>query len=122
MKWKSDIDELVTLPNGAPLPMVILCSKCDLDEIKEKLNHDILDKFCNENGIYQWFETSAKSNLNIEISIQYLVKKILKYEDLFPKQMFYLHVAENGNKDVMKELLALTDIDLNIVDEVILLF
>ena len=35
-----------------------------------------MDKYCEENGFDKWFETSAKENINIETSIQYLIGEV----------------------------------------------
>lgn len=75
-KWRDDINEKVELPNGKPIPMILLANKCDLPDIiidKEKMS-----KFAKDNGFLGWFETSAKENTNIDKSIDYLVDEILK--------------------------------------------
>ncbi|XP_042317082.1 ras-related protein Rab-38 isoform X3 [Sceloporus undulatus] len=59
-KWKEDLDTKLTLPNGKPVPTVLLANKCD--QSKEVLvNNGIkMEQFCQENGFVGWFETSAK--------------------------------------------------------------
>uniref|UniRef100_A0ACB8FFI4 Ras- protein Rab-38 n=1 Tax=Sphaerodactylus townsendi TaxID=933632 RepID=A0ACB8FFI4_9SAUR len=59
-KWKEDLDTKLSLPNGNPVPTVLLANKCD--QGKEPLvNNGIkMEQFCAENGFVGWFETSAK--------------------------------------------------------------
>ena len=33
-KWKAEVDAKVTLPNGEPLPVVLLANKCDRDDAR----------------------------------------------------------------------------------------
>ena len=85
MQWKSEIDNKVKLPNGEPLPVMLLANKCDkTDDIK--INKEDINKFCEKHGFVGWYETSAKTNHNIEESINGLVKSILKHEDAFEAQ------------------------------------
>ncbi len=35
-----------------------------------------MDEFCRENGFAKWFETSAKTNINIETSFEFLVSEV----------------------------------------------
>lgn len=77
LKWKREIDSKVTLPNGKPLPVVLLANKCDLPDTA--VHRDMLDNFCREHGFVGWFETSAKTNHNIEESVRGLVAAILSH-------------------------------------------
>lgn len=77
LKWKREIDSKVTLPNGKPLPVVLLANKCDLPEAR--VAREQLDGFCKEHGFIGWYETSAKTNHNIEESIRGLVSSILSH-------------------------------------------
>ncbi|CAF1426675.1 unnamed protein product, partial [Didymodactylos carnosus] len=81
MKWKTDLDIKVQLPDGNPVPCVLLANKCDL--AKEGLVNDEtkMDEFCREKGFCKWFETSAKENINIEASAKYLIDEIMKHQD-----------------------------------------
>lgn len=83
-KWKEEIDSKVRLPNGEPLPVILLGNKCDLDEAS--IDKAKLDEFCKENGFLGWFDTSAKLNTNIDKSARFLVDQILVHEDIFVKK------------------------------------
>ncbi|XP_068736155.1 ras-related protein Rab-32-like isoform X2 [Montipora capricornis] len=76
-KWKNDLDNKVMLPNGSPVPVVLLANKCD--QAKEGLvnNASQMDEYCSDKGFLGWFETSAKEDINISDAAQYLVTKDL---------------------------------------------
>lgn len=80
-QWKREIDNKVTLPNGSPLPVVLLANKCDLPDTR--VDKEQLDAFCKEHGFLGWFETSARANTNIEESVKGLVSNILAHPDAF---------------------------------------
>jgi Ras-related protein Rab-32 len=84
LQWKREIDSKVTLPNGKPLPVVLLANKCDLPEAV--VRREMLDDFCKEHGFTAWYETSAKNNVNIEESVRGLVAAILSHPDAFEAQ------------------------------------
>ena len=46
------------MPNGKPLPVVLLANKCDIEGVE--IDADELNRFCTEHGFITWFETSAK--------------------------------------------------------------
>uniref|UniRef100_A0A2P2IC37 Ras-related protein Rab n=2 Tax=Hirondellea gigas TaxID=1518452 RepID=A0A2P2IC37_9CRUS len=79
-KWKNDLDTKVTLPNGSPIPTVLLANKCD--QPKEGLVNSParMDDYCREGGYAGWFETSAKENINIDEATKFLVSQILSNE------------------------------------------
>jgi Ras-related protein Rab-32 len=76
VKWKQDLDSKVQLPDGSPIPCVLLANKCD--QQKEGLvNSSIkMDEYCKEKTFAGWFETSAKENINIEEAARFLVNKV----------------------------------------------
>jgi len=74
-RWKEDIDNKVRLPNGDPLPVVLLANKCDL--VKTPLSEEVMNDYCKENGFLAWFATSAKENINIDDSVNFLVENII---------------------------------------------
>jgi hypothetical protein len=71
----------VTLPNGQPLPVILLANKADLPD--SQFDKAQLDAFCKEHGFICWMETSAKANLNIEEAVKGLVTNILSHTDAF---------------------------------------
>ena len=65
LKWKREIDEKVELEDGSRIPVLLLGNKCDL-EASEVPTSD-LDQFCLDHNFVSWFETSAKSDINIQV-------------------------------------------------------
>ena len=58
--------------NGAGFEKILIGNKCDL-EGKREVSKDMLDKFGNKKKI-KTFETSAKTNINVTDSFDYLAK------------------------------------------------
>ncbi|XP_053160699.1 ras-related protein Rab-38 isoform X3 [Hemicordylus capensis] len=79
-KWKEDLDTKLTLPNGKPVPTVLLANKCDQGKEVLVNNGFKMEQFCQENGFVGWFETSAKENINIDEASRCLVKHIIASE------------------------------------------
>ncbi|XP_007892687.1 ras-related protein Rab-32 [Callorhinchus milii] len=82
LKWKNDLDSKVKLPNGNPVPAVLLANKCDQKQEAMAHNHSEMDQYCKENGFVGWFETSAKEDENIEEAARFLVGNILASDHL----------------------------------------
>lgn len=80
--WKSDLDSKVVLPDGSPIPCVLLANKCD--QPKEGLVNypNKMNEYCHQNGFTAWFETSAKIDKNIDEAAKALVEKILLMDSL----------------------------------------
>lgn len=79
--WKADLDNKVLLPNGKPIPAVLLANKCDLANEGFLGNINQLDDYCREKGFHAWFETSAKENVGIDEAARCLVAKILENDE-----------------------------------------
>ncbi|XP_032882007.1 ras-related protein Rab-32 isoform X2 [Amblyraja radiata] len=60
LKWKSDMDKNVKLPDGKPIPAVLLANKCDQQWDGVENNKAMMDHYCRDNGFVAWFQTSAK--------------------------------------------------------------
>ena len=87
-RWKNEIDKYVTISNTEiPIPIILLANKIDLvsspDNIRKKTPEE-MDQFCTDNGFVDWFEVSAKDNLNIDNAFNTLITEILKYEEHLP--------------------------------------
>lgn len=82
-KWKDEIDSKITLPNGQPLPVLLLGNKSDLEEAN--IDQTQLDVFCQQQGFVGWLDTSAKTNKNIDKAAKLLVTKILEHQDVLNK-------------------------------------
>ena len=80
-KWKGEIDAKVTLPNGKPLPVLLVGNKCDIEGAE--VDEGMLDTYCEQYGFVGWFATSAKANVNIEQAAVKLVTTILSHNDIF---------------------------------------
>ncbi|XP_069462795.1 ras-related protein Rab-32 [Ambystoma mexicanum] len=86
MKWKQDLDSKVYLPNGNPIPTILLANKCDQAKETHYQSPSQMDTFCKENGFVGWFETSAKDNINIDEASRSLVENILANCKTFPTE------------------------------------
>ncbi|XP_059483117.1 ras-related protein Rab-32B-like isoform X3 [Neocloeon triangulifer] len=75
-KWIQDIREKVTMPDGSPIPIVLLANKSDLTE--GIIQTDVISRYCREYAIGAWFITSAKDNVNIDEAMGYLVEQVLE--------------------------------------------
>lgn len=82
IKWKQDLDSKVQLPDGSPIPCILLANKCDQTKQGIANNSSKIDEYVKEYGFAGWFETSAKDNINIEEASNALVNKILQNDKL----------------------------------------
>ncbi|XP_076631588.1 RAS oncogene family member Rab32 isoform X1 [Colletes latitarsis] len=90
VKWKQDLDSKVQLPDGSPIPCVLLANKCDQEKEGLVNSPAKMDDYCKEKNFAGWFETSAKENINIEKATRFLVNKILQNDQL---------IKDIGSKD-----------------------
>ena len=80
-KWKNDLDTKVLLPDGRPIPCVLLGNKCDQSAANDKFkNNKEMDTFCKEKGFAGYFATSAKDNQNVEESAKFMIEKVIENE------------------------------------------
>lgn len=85
VKWKQDLDEKVTLPEGSPLPCILLANK--YDELKTKKGITMptdLDSYVKLYRYLGWFMTSAKENINLDRTFMTLAKALLSAKSFFP--------------------------------------
>jgi Ras-related protein Rab-32 len=74
-KWRDDINDKVTMPDGKPIPMILLANKCDIKDVT--IDREKLNAFAKENGFVGWFETSSKDAINVERAFNTLIEQIL---------------------------------------------
>nr|CAH7742055.1 unnamed protein product [Callosobruchus chinensis] len=79
LNWKSDLDSKVQLPDGSPIPCVLLANKCDQPGEGIVNNPSKMDEYCQDNGFSAWFKTSARDNINIDEAARGLVEKVSKF-------------------------------------------
>ena len=77
-KWKNDLDSKVQLPDGSPIPCVLLANKCDQSKEGIVTNQSQMEEYCRDRGFVTWYETSAKENVNIDEAARCLVTKMLE--------------------------------------------
>ncbi|XP_067901856.1 ras-related protein Rab-32a [Heterodontus francisci] len=82
VKWKNDLDSKVKLPNGKPIPAVLLANKCDQQWDGLENSPAMMDRYCEDNGFIAWFQTSAKENINIDEATRFLVENILATDSI----------------------------------------
>ena len=77
-KWKADLDTKVLLPDGRPIPCLLVGNKCD-EPASEAIfsNEEAMEDYCKEKGFAGFFATSAKENTNVEEMAQFLLQKII---------------------------------------------
>jgi Ras-related protein Rab-32 len=76
-RWKNDLDSKVQLPDGSPVPCVLLGNKCDQLKDSPGCHDKDMEAYCKEKGYIAWFETSAKDNINIDESARFLIDKVI---------------------------------------------
>eukprot|EP00753_Platysulcus_tardus_P001122 PLAT11078.2.p1 GENE.PLAT11078.2~~PLAT11078.2.p1 ORF type:complete len:254 (+),score=92.07 PLAT11078.2:14-775(+) len=80
-QWKNELDSKVCLPNGKPLPILLVGNKSDLPSAE--YDSEFLNEFCEEHNFISWIDTSAKTGKNVKKAATTLVRSILAHEDLF---------------------------------------
>lgn len=78
-KWKRDLDAKCSMPDGSPVPCLLLANKCDLRE--RHVTIDEIEDMYNELNFIGWTETSAKVDTMVKDSVKYLIDTMLKYEE-----------------------------------------
>ena len=78
MRWKGSVDEVATFLDGGKLPCLLVENKADLLEDDNAEKNPELEEFGNSNGFCGSFRTSAKTGLNINESMEYLIKNIIQ--------------------------------------------
>jgi len=81
IEWKKDIDHKVFLPDGNPIPCLLVAHKCDLLGGPGDINEKRLDKICSEHGFIGWTAASAKENINVNKLYETTAREVLINEE-----------------------------------------
>ena len=104
IKWKSALDEVTKFFDGGKLPCILVESKCDLMEINENENYDdsSLKAFAESNGFDGAFLASSKNGYNIDKSMTFLLKTIIKrMKDIPIKKNEFLTIEQQADNMVL---------------------
>jgi len=74
-KWKADVDEKVLLPNGDPVPCLLLGNKSDLPG--RAVEDAKIEEFCKREGFIGYHSVSAKTSEHVEDAMMHLLRYLL---------------------------------------------
>ena len=110
LKWKNTITENSKFMDGSEIPVILVENKIDLlneEDLNEGMNKSSVD-FALKNGFINSFRVSAKSGLNVNESMEYLLKLVIeklnklkpnKEEKKINKNIITLDTKSIVNKD-----------------------
>ena len=78
--WKSVVEDECIFTDGGAIPFILLRNKVDMienEEEKKKLEEE-RKSFCDENEFVKSFLTSAKENININESLDFLLDHVIQ--------------------------------------------
>lgn len=100
-KWKASIDENSKFMDGTELPSILIENKCDLLSEDGTNSIEELKEYAKKNKFISSFRTSAKENINVKESIEYLINEIIKkMNNISPDYMRLL--SETKTNDSIK--------------------
>lgn len=107
LQWKNAVDDKEVTADGEKLPCILLENKADLLDQNEMANDNDIKEFGKSNGFIKTFRTSAKTGLNVNESMDYLINLIdKKLTELFEKEMNSnretVNIDPDKNKDIDK--------------------
>jgi small GTP-binding protein len=80
IEWKRSVDKSVFFEGSdEPIPCVLMLNKCDLGP--SPMSKAELNQFCQTHGFVGYFESSAKTNKNLEAPFQALVGKVIALQE-----------------------------------------
>ncbi|PNF21590.1 Ras-related protein Rab-7L1 [Cryptotermes secundus] len=68
LKWKRDVDSKCRLPDGSPIPCMLLANKCDLQH--RQVDQMEIEELYKEHNFIGWTETSAKEGIMVDDSMK----------------------------------------------------
>ena len=95
--WKNSVEEAASFMDGGKLPSILVENKADLLEDPNE-GEEELNQFASDNGFVGSFRTSAKTGMNVNESMTFLIKNIIKrMEDIQAKESKDVFTTERKN-------------------------
>ncbi|PIK40280.1 putative ras-related protein [Apostichopus japonicus] len=94
-KWKHDVDQNVQLPDGRPIPCMLLGNKTDLSN--RRIQDEDIKSLCRDSSFIGWSTISVKDNTNIAGPMMFLVERILETENKSNMCKTDLFTTSDGN-------------------------
>ena len=84
IKWKNSVDETVRFLDGSNIPSILIRNKVDLLENEDNNDdEEQMKEFCEKNNFLRYYKTSAKTGINIDEAMNFLISTIIdKMESL----------------------------------------
>ena len=84
IKWKNTVDETARFLDGTNIPAILIRNKVDLLENDDNNNdEEQMKEFCQSHSFLRCFKTSAKTGINIDEAMNFLISTIIdKMESL----------------------------------------
>ena len=84
VKWKNTVDETAKFLDGSNIPSILIRNKVDLLENEDNNDdEEEIKEFCEKYSFLRCFKTSAKTGMNIDESMNFLISTIIdKLESL----------------------------------------
>ena len=107
INWKRTVDNVVAFQDNSNIPAILVENKADLLEKGTTEGEDKdFEEFSKNNGFCRGFRTSAKTGSNVNKSMEFLIKAIIKkLEDIKKNEMtiarresFVLNSGKDSNK------------------------
>ena len=78
IKWKNTVDETARFLDGSNIPAILVRNKIDLLENEDNNDdEEEMKEFCEKNKFLRCFKTSAKTGINIDESMNFLISSII---------------------------------------------
>ncbi|XP_070557544.1 ras-related protein Rab-7L1-like [Ptychodera flava] len=74
-KWKRDLDSKVSLPDGQPVPCLLIANKSDLPD--RPVSEDEIEQLAKDSDFIGWTEMSVKDGTNVQEAMKFLLDEIL---------------------------------------------
>ncbi len=76
----------MVLPDGRPIPCVLVGNKCDQPAAAACADAGRLESFARERGFRGWFAASARDDINVEDAARHLVEAVFEDRKRMPAE------------------------------------